>query len=64
MKILVLNGSPHPNGATADMVRAFERGAREAGHEVATYAVAHMKVMGCLGCEYCHDRSEGVCTKG
>ena len=34
MRILVLNGSPHPAGATADMVSAFEKGAKEAGHEV------------------------------
>ena len=35
MRILVLNGSPHPDGATADMVAAFEKGAKEAGHDVA-----------------------------
>jgi multimeric flavodoxin WrbA len=54
MKVLVLNGSPHPNGATTDMVSAFEKGAKEAGHEVITFAVARMNVKGCLGCEYCH----------
>ena len=54
MKILVLNGSPHPDGATADMVTAFEKGAKENGHEVVTFAVARMNVKGCLGCEYCH----------
>lgn len=32
MKILVLNGSPHVNGATAHMVNAFVDGARESGH--------------------------------
>lgn len=31
MKILVLNGSPRPNGATADMVKAFARGAEDMG---------------------------------
>ena len=40
MKILILNGSPHSNGATADMVAAFEKGAKEAGNEVVTFAVA------------------------
>ena len=42
MKVLVLNGSPHPNGATTDMVSAFEKGAKEAGHEVIIFAVARM----------------------
>ena len=32
MRILVLNGSPHTNGATSDMVSAFSIGAMEAGH--------------------------------
>jgi putative NADPH-quinone reductase len=33
MKILILNGSPHLDGATSDMANAFAEGAREAGHE-------------------------------
>lgn len=32
MKILVLNGSPHPQGSTKDMVNAFKKGAESAGH--------------------------------
>ena len=43
MKILVLKGSPHLNGATSDMVGAFAQGAEEAGHEVETINVAHKK---------------------
>ena len=34
MKILVLNGSPHPQGSTKDMVNAFKKGAESAGHIV------------------------------
>ena len=63
MKVLVLNGSPHPNGATTDMVSAFEKGAKEAGHEVIIFAVARMNVKGCLGCEYCHNKGEGKCVQ-
>lgn len=63
MKILILNGSPHSNGATADMVAAFEKGAKEAGNEVVTFAVARMNVKGCLGCEYCREKEKGVCIQ-
>ena len=34
MKILVLNGSPHPKGSTKQMVTAFAEGAVSVGHEV------------------------------
>ena len=34
MKILILNGSPRPNGNTAAMVQAYAEGASEAGHTV------------------------------
>ena len=33
MNILILNGSPRPNGNTAAMVRAYASGAAEAGHD-------------------------------
>ena len=61
MKILVLNGSPHMNGATSDMVGAFTRGALEAGHEVVSVNVAHKNIRGCLACEYCREKEKGVC---
>ena len=44
MKIVVLNGSPHPDGATSDMVKAFAKGAQEAGHEVVSINVAHRNI--------------------
>ena len=45
------------------MVSAFEKGAKEAGHEVIIFAVARMNVKGCLGCEYCHNKGEGKCVQ-
>ena len=46
MKIVVLNGSSHPDGATSDMVKAFAKAAQEAGHEVVSINVAHRNIRG------------------
>ena len=62
MKILVLNGSPRPNGATSAMAEAFAQGARQAGHEVGVVAVCQKKIAGCLACEYCHTKG-GKCVQ-
>ena len=63
MKIVVLNGSPHPDGATSDMVKAFAKGAQEAGHEVVSINVAHRNIRGCMACEYCRKKEKGVCVR-
>ena len=39
MKILVLNGSPRPNGNTAKMVGVFREVAEKNGHEVVCFHV-------------------------
>ena len=59
MHILVLNGSPRPDGNTAAMVRAFAKGAEEAGNAVTVVNVCQKKIAGCLACEYCHQRGSG-----
>ena len=63
MKILVLNGSPRPNGNTAAMVEAFAEGAKENGHEIIVVPVCQKKIAGCLACEYCHTKGEGRCIQ-
>ena len=63
MRILVLNGSPHTNGATSDMVSAFSIGAMEAGHEVISINVAHKNIKGCMACEYCREKEKGICVQ-
>lgn len=63
MKVLILNGSPHPNGNTKAMVDAFAKGAKSAGNEVVECPVGSMNIKGCLGCEYCHTKGEGKCVQ-
>ncbi len=63
MKVLILNGSPHPSGNTKAMVEAFTKGAKSAGHEVVECPVGNMNIKGCLGCEYCHTKGEGQCVQ-
>lgn len=63
MEILVLNGSPRPQGATKSMVNAFEKGATEAGHDVTVFDVCSMNIHGCLACEYCHTKGNGKCIQ-
>ena len=63
MQILVLNGSPRPNGNTKGMVEAFRDGAVSAGHHVDVMDVCRLKVNGCLACEYCHTKGHGTCVQ-
>ena len=63
MKILILNGSPRPNGNTAAMVRTYAEGASEAGHTVHIVNVCQKKIAGCLACEYCHTKGGGKCIQ-
>lgn len=63
MRILVLNGSPRPNGNTKGMVEAFREGAVSAGHHVDVVDVCRLKINGCLACEYCHTKGHGECVQ-
>lgn len=63
MKILVLNGSPHPNGNTTAMINAFVEGAQEKEHEITVIPVCEKKIAGCLACEYCHTKGGGHCIQ-
>lgn len=43
MRILILNGSPHPKGNTKQMVDAFKEGAESVGHQVSIHSVSGKK---------------------
>ena len=63
MKILILNGSPRPDGNTAAMIGAFLEGAKDNGHEITVVSVCQKKIAGCLACEYCHTKGNGKCVQ-
>ena len=63
MRILVLNGSPRPNGNTKGMVEAFREGAVSVGHHVDVVDVCKLKINDCIACEYCHTKGHGSCVQ-
>ena len=52
MNVLVLNGSPRPNGNTKKMIEAFRKGAESVGHAVHIIDVCKKNIGGCIACEY------------
>ena len=52
-KILVIQGGGRPNGNTDQLVKAFAKGAVDAGHEVEIISLIKDEVKGCLGCNAC-----------
>lgn len=63
MKILVLNGSPRPEGSTARMCRAFEEETLAKGHNVVQVDVCMKHINGCLACEACHKDKSRKCIQ-
>ena len=63
MNILVLNGSPHPQGNTTAMVEAFVEGAEANGHKITAISICSKNIAGCIACEYCHTKGKGTCIQ-
>lgn len=63
MNILILNGSPHPNGNTAALINAFTEGAESRNHKVTMIPVALKNISGCKACEYCHNNGKENCIQ-
>ncbi len=63
MKILILNGSPRPNGNTVAMIEAFTAGLNPKSHQVTVMDIPKMDIAGCIACEYCHGKGEGKCIQ-
>ena len=57
MKVLMLNGSPHPNGNTAVALAEMEKIFVESGVEAETVQVGGRDIRGCIACGHCADGS-------
>ncbi|HHX92065.1 MAG TPA: flavodoxin family protein [Clostridiales bacterium] len=60
--ILVLTGSPRPDGNSRMLADSFVDGAVNAGLDVKVFHTAGMDIAPCLGCEYCRSH-EGQCIQ-
>lgn len=60
MKVLVVNGSPHPKGCTARALDEVEKTLNENGIETERITIGNKDVRGCIACNYC--RSHGKCV--
>ena len=60
MKVLMLNGSPHPNGNTYTALHEMEKIFAENGIETEILHVGNMDIRGCTACGYCY--TNGKCV--
>lgn len=60
MKVLVVNGSPHPSGCTARALEEVEKTLNENGIETERIIIGNKDVRGCIACNFC--RTHGKCV--
>ncbi len=59
--VLILSGSPRPNGNSDLLCNEFMRGAQEAGHAVEKIRIAAKNIGYCRACYFCNDH-KGQCA--
>ena len=60
MKVLMINGSPRPNGNDAVALKEMEKVFTAEGIEVETVVVGNKDIRGCIGCLSC--KKKGTCV--
>ena len=60
MKVLLINGSPRPNGNTTMAVRELERVFRDSGVETEEIRVGNKAIRGCIACGTCFQKGRCV----
>lgn len=62
-KVLVITGSPRPEGNSTVLAGEAAKGAREAGAEVTVFNLARLKINPCRACEGCRKRGAAGCVQ-
>lgn len=60
MKVLLLNGSPHPNGCTYTALKEVEKTLNEEGIETEIFWITNKALNGCIACKTCITKGECV----
>lgn len=60
MKVLLINGSPHPYGCTARGLEEVERTLNENGIETERITIGNKDIRGCIACHYCQTHHKCV----
>lgn len=60
MKVLLINGSPHPNGSTYTALREMEKIFQEENMETELLHIGGKPIRGCIACMAC--RKTGMCA--
>ena len=61
-KVLLINGSPHPNGCTAEALKEVQRTLESEGIETEMIHVGNKDIRGCISCNKCSET--GRCVLG
>ena len=61
-KVLLINGSPHPNGCTAEALKEVQRTLESEGIETEMIHVGNKDIRGCISCNKCSET--GRCVFG
>ena len=60
MKVLILNGSPRPNGCTARALKEVEKTLNEQGIETENIVIGNKNIRGCIACRKCTELGKCV----
>lgn len=60
MKVLMINGSPHPNGCTARALKEVADTLTTQGVETQIITIGNKDIRGCIGCYYCQQHGRCV----
>lgn len=64
MKVLLLNGSPHPHGCTFTALSEVAGALEKNGIEIEIFQIGNQPISGCIACGKCRDTGKCVISDG